>query len=208
MDHTLIVAGIGPGGRDYILPKALDAIEKARYLVGGRRALHDYAKEGQETYPITGKLSLLADWLTEKLVLGDVVVMVSGDPGFYSLLPWLKKRFPGNPVKVIPGISSVQAAFCLISEPWKGAKWLSFHGRVPEAKDTAYEKGRKLAFLTDGEHNPAYIAGYLIEQGWPKETRAAACEHISYENQQISESTLEDMVSLPGFGESVMVVIG
>ena len=208
MDHTLIVAGIGPGGRDYILPKALDAIEKARYLVGGRRALHDYAKEGQETYPITGKLSLLADWLTEKLVLGDVVVMVSGDPGFYSLLPWLKKRFPGNPVKVIPGISSVQAAFCLISEPWKGAKWLSFHGRVPEAKDTAYEKGRKLAFLTDGEHNPAYIAGYLIEQGWPKETRAAACEHISYENQQISESTLEGMVSLPGFGESVMVVIG
>lgn len=208
MDHTLIVAGIGPGGRDYILPKALDAIGKARYLVGGRRALHDYAKEGQETYPITGKLSLLADWLTEKLALGDVVVMVSGDPGFYSLLPWLKKRFPGNPVKVIPGISSVQAAFCLISEPWLGAKWLSFHGRVPEAKDTAYEKGRKLAFLTDGEHNPAYIAGYLIEQGWPKETRAAACEHISYENQQISESTLEDMVSLPGFGESVMVVIG
>lgn len=208
MDHTLIVAGIGPGGRDYILPKALDAIEKARYLVGGRRALHDYAKEGQETYPITGKLSLLADWLTEKLALGDVVVMVSGDPGFYSLLPWLKKRFPGSPVKVIPGISSVQAAFCLISEPWQGTKWLSFHGRVPEAKDTAYEKGRKLAFLTDGEHNPAYIAGYLIEQGWPKETRAAACEHISYENQQISESTLEGMVSLPGFGESVMVVIG
>lgn len=208
MDHTLIVAGIGPGGRDYILPKALDAIGKARYLVGGRRALHDYAKEGQETYPITGKLSLLADWLTEKLALGDVVVMVSGDPGFYSLLPWLKKRFPGNPVKVIPGISSVQAAFCLISEPWQGAKWLSFHGRVPEVKDTAYEKGRKLAFLTDREHNPAYIAGYLIEQGWPKETRAAACEHISYENQQISESTLEGMVSLPGFGESVMVVIG
>lgn len=208
MDHALIVAGIGPGGRDYILPKALDAIEKARYLVGGRRALHDYAKEGQETYPITGKLSLLADWLTEKLALGDVVVMVSGDPGFYSLLPWLKKRFPGNPVKVIPGISSVQAAFCLISEPWQGAKWLSFHGRVPEAKDTAYEKGRKLAFLTDEEHNPAYIAGYLIEQGWPKETRAAACEHISYENQQISESTLEGMVSLEGFGESVMVVIG
>ena len=79
---------------------------------------------------------------------------------------------------------------------------------MPEAKDTAYEKGRKLAFLTDGEHNPAYIAGYLIEQGWPKETRTAACEHISYENQQISESTLEGMVSLEGFGESVMVVIG
>ena len=208
MDHTLIVAGIGPGGRDYILPKALEAIEKAHYLVGGRRALHDYAKEGQETYPVTGKLSLLSDWLTEKLALGDVVVMVSGDPGFYSLLPWLKKKFPEHPVKVIPGISSVQAAFCLISEPWQGARWLSFHGRVPETKDTAYEKGRKLAFLTDYEHNPAYFAGYLIKQGWPKNTRAAACEHISYENQQVEESTLEKLASLEGFGESVMVVIG
>lgn len=208
MDHTLIVAGIGPGGRDYILPKALFAIENARYLVGGRRALHDYAKEGQETYPITGKLSLLAEWLEEKIVLDDVVVMVSGDPGFYSLLPWLKKKFPNNPVKVIPGISSVQAAFCLISEPWQGALWLSFHGRIPDEKDTAYEKGKKLAFLTDYEHNPAFIADYLIKHGWPQSAKAAACEHISYENQHVSQSSLQDMVSLSGFGESVMVVIG
>lgn len=120
MDHTLIIAGIGPGNRDYILPKALSAIENARFLVGGKRALHDFAKEGQETYPVTGKLSLLAEWLEEKLALDDVVVMVSGDPGFYSLLPWLKKRFPESPLQVIPGISSVQAAFCLINEPWQG----------------------------------------------------------------------------------------
>ena len=97
MEHTLIVAGIGPGDPDYILPKAQKAIEGARYLVGGRRALSDYAKPSQETYPVTGKLSLLADWLEEALKKDDVVVMVSGDPGYYSLLPWLKKRFPEHP---------------------------------------------------------------------------------------------------------------
>ena len=42
MEHTLIVAGIGPGSKEYILPKALYVIEKARYLVGGHRALSDY----------------------------------------------------------------------------------------------------------------------------------------------------------------------
>lgn len=36
MEHTLIVAGIGPGDPDYILPKAQKAIEGAYYLVGGR----------------------------------------------------------------------------------------------------------------------------------------------------------------------------
>lgn len=117
MEHTLIVAGIGPGDPDYILPKAQKAIEGAHYLVGGRRALSDYAKPSQETYPVTGKLSLLESWLEEALKKDDVVVMVSGDPGYYSLLPWLKKRFPEHPIEVIPGISSVQACFALVKEP-------------------------------------------------------------------------------------------
>ena len=47
-----------------------------------------------------------------------------------------------------------------------------------------------------------------MERGWPKETEAAACEHISYENQAVRRSTLEDISHLDGFGESVMVVIG
>ena len=60
MEHTLIVAGIGPGGKDFILPKALTAIKRAHYLVGGHRALSDYASENQETYAVTGKLAPLA----------------------------------------------------------------------------------------------------------------------------------------------------
>ena len=93
-------------------------------------------------------------------------------------------------------------------EPWQDAHWLSFHGRKPRDEDLVYEKGRKLAFLTDHDQNPSYIANYLIKQGWPQDTRAAACEHISYENQQVRESTLKDLTLLEGFGESVMVVIG
>ena len=208
MAHRLIVAGIGPGSREYILPKALNAIEDAKYLAGGRRALADFAHDGQETYPVTGKLSLLAEWIGKSLLLGDVVVMVSGDPGFYSLLPWLKVKFPAAEIEVIPGISSVQAAFCRIGEYWQGAEWLSFHGRVPPEEKLLYAPGKRLAFLTDHEHNPAFIAGELMKRGWPGETRAAAAEHISYETEQVKEGTLADLAGLPGFGESVMVVMG
>ncbi len=208
MAHRLIVAGIGPGGKDYILPKALRTIEEARYLAGGRRALADFASDGQETCPITGKLSLLAEWIGASLEKDDVVVMVSGDPGFYSLLPWLKKRFEGTPVEVIPGISSVQAAYCAVGEAWQGADWLSFHGRVPPEEKLAYAPGRRLAFLTDHAHDPAYIAGALMERGWPEDTAAAAAEHISYENEHIVRGTLAEIARLPGFGESVLVVMG
>lgn len=208
MAHRLIVAGIGPGGADYILPKALRAIQNARYLAGGRRALADYASEGQETYPITGKLSLLADWIAAALLTDDVVVMVSGDPGFYSLLPWLKTRFTDTEVEVIPGISSVQAAYACIGESWQGAEWLSFHGRVPPEDKLTYAPGKKLAFITDYENNPARIAEALLARGWPKEANAAAAEHISYENQHIVRGTLEEIARLPGFGESVLAVMG
>lgn len=208
MAHRLIVAGIGPGGKDYVLPKALRAIREAKYLAGGRRALADFASDGQETYPVTGKLSLLADWIRNSLEADDVVVMVSGDPGFYSLLPWLKKQFSGVEIEVIPGISSVQAAYCCLGESWQGADWLSFHGRVPPEEKLAYAPGRKLAFLTDHEHNPAYIAAELMKRGWPAGTPAAAAEHISYENQQIARGTLEETARLAGFGESVLVVMG
>lgn len=109
---------------------------------------------------------------------------------------------------MIPGISSVQSAFALITEPWQGALWLSFHGRIPDDEQLRYEKGKKMAFLTDYEHNPSYIAKYLIKKGWPKETRAAACEHISYETQHINTGMLKEITMLDGFGESVLVVMG
>lgn len=80
----------------------------------------------------------------------------------------VKKRFAGNPIEVIPGISSVQSAFALITEPWQGALWLSFHGRIPDDEQLRYEKGKKMAFLTDHEHNPSYIAKYLIKKDGQK----------------------------------------
>ena len=208
MAHRLIVAGIGPGSRAYILPRALSAIENAKFLVGGRRALSDFAKETQEIFPITGKLSDLANWISEKIKTGDVVVMVSGDPGFYSLLPWCKVKFPETKIEVIPGISSVQMLFCEAGESWQGGEWLSFHGREPAAGKLTYEKGKRLAFLTDAEHNPAFIAKLLIGRGWPAGTKAAAGEHLSYENQNMVSGTLAEIAGLPGFSESVLAVMG
>lgn len=208
MEHKIIVAGIGPGGKDYILPKSLRAIEEARFLAGGHRALRDYARKDQNTYPITGKLSELYSWIFSSLKKDDVTVMVSGDPGYYSLLPWLKKNFPQNPVEVIPGISSIQAAFSLLGLSWQDAEWLSFHGRVPDEKQLSYVKGRKIAFLTDRIHNPASIARILLDRGWPEDAKSSACENISYADQQIVRLSLKEMTDLPAFGESVLIVEG
>ena len=100
MEHTLIVAGIGPGDPDYILPKAQKAIEGAHYLVGGRRALSDYAKPSQETYPVTGKLSLLASWL--EAVSGASDRSHPGDFFCAGLLRSCQRALAGGAVAVFP----------------------------------------------------------------------------------------------------------
>lgn len=208
MAHTLYIVGIGPGNPIYVVPYGLRLIEKAEVLVGSERALLDFAKEGQRTYAVTGKLLALAEDIAKELTVADVVVLVSGDPGYYSLLPFLKKKFPHTPLEVVPGLSSMTFAFARLGEVWQDAELLSFHGRTPPEEKLFYQEGRKLGFLTDKENNPAQIARILMAYGWPKEVQAAACERLSYEDERIVRGTLQEISELEGFFHSVLVVIG
>lgn len=208
MAHTLYIVGIGPGDPDYVVPKGKQLIHEAKVLAGSERSLEDFAEPGQVTFPVTGKLAELVEFVRSQLSEHNVVVMVSGDPGYYSLLPYLKKNFPDTPLEVIPGISSVTFAFARLGEPWQEAELLSFHGRVPSADTLYYEEGRRLAFLTDRQYNAAAIARILIEHGWPDSTKAAACERLSYADERIQRGLLGDIAELTGFAHAVLVVMG
>lgn len=208
MEHTLYVIGIGPGHPDYMVPLGHKIIEKVNVLVGSARALEDFALEGQKTFPVTGKLKEMAQFVEDHLAHEDVAVLVSGDTGYYSLLQYLKRTFPEVRIEVIAGISSMTFAFARLQESWYDADLLSFHGRVPSDESLVYKEGRKLGFLTDKENNPAQIARILMEKGWPSTTRAAALERLSYDDERIVDSTLEEISTLDGFFHSVMVVIG
>lgn len=208
MALNITVVGIGPGHPDYLIPLGEKAIQRAEILVGSVRALQDFGREGQEQIPITGSLSVLKDDIKALPDGTNIVVLVSGDPGYYSLLTWLKKHFSADSrIRVIPGLSSMQVAFSRLGETWYDAELLSFHGRRPSDESLQYTDGKKLGFLTDKVQNPAYIAAELIEKGWPKDTFAAALERISYEDEQIVQGTLEEIQKLKGFSHSILVVI-
>ena len=51
------------------------------------------------------------DFIARELKEHEVVVMVSGDPGYYSLLDALQRNFEQEKIEVIPGISAMQLAF-------------------------------------------------------------------------------------------------
>lgn len=207
MEHQVIVVGIGPGSPDYILPIASRSIAKAKVLVGSQRALEAFAPSGILTKVIDRDIQGVLTFIKECLVTNDVVVMVSGDPGFYSLLVALKSKFTSDQLMVIPGISSVQLAFARMSEVWQDARLISMHGRKASDDDLQYKPGKKLGILTDHEHNPSYIAQVLLDYGWPADGQVWLGEGLSYEEEHTKKLTLGETKQISGFTHCVMVVM-
>lgn len=206
MEHKIIVVGIGPGSPDYILPVASRIIAGAKVLVGSRRALTTFAPNHPAAKVIDNDLNGVLAFIAASLMDNDVVVMVSGDPGFYSFLATLKTRFVSDCITVIPGISSTQLAFARITETWQDASLISMHGRHAKDMDLNYSPVKKLGILTDSEHNPLYIAKVLLEHGWPSHAKVWLCANLSYENERIKQFTLGEIKEAEGFSHCVMVV--
>jgi len=207
MQNKIIVVGIGPGNPDYIVPKGLNAIKQAKFLVGGRRALSQFAKDGQESCPITADIQGVMHFIRENVQHDDVIAMVSGDPGYYSLLDALRREFPAEQIAVIPGISAMQYAFARLALPWHDATLASFHGRVPASEDIVYKPGKILGLLTDSQYNSKTIPEILINNGWPEEQQIHICSRLSYEDEEIITTTLSGAMNLAVKKQCILIVV-
>ena len=208
MQNKIFVAGIGPGSRDYISPAALKKIRAAKFLVGGRRALKDFSAAEQITCAVTADLNATLEFIREKILVDSVVVMVSGDPGYYSLLDLLRKNFPPAIIEVIPSISALQLAFAKISLPWHSATLLSFHGREPARAALEFSAGKILGLLTDAEKNSATISKLLLELGWPADSSVTVCEKLSYPDEKIFTVKLSDAAQSEPVKNCVLIICG
>jgi len=207
MEHKIIIVGIGPGDGEYIIPAALKAIVSAKVLVGSCRALQTFNSNAEKKQSITGDITSVMNFIRREHAVNDIVVMVSGDPGYYSLLDALRRVFGPADLSVIPGISSVQLAFARLALPWHDAKLLSLHGRKPKNEDFIYEKGAVLGILTDTTYTSWSISEMLLKTGWPENTMAYFCARLSYEDETIVQTTLADAKNYKEFSHCIMVVI-
>lgn len=167
-ESWLTVVGVGPGSPDYLTPAAVGAVAEAKFLIGGKRALDLFKHLKAVKFTITGDLAELESFL-RKIRGQPAAVLVSGDPGFYSLLPWLKRRFPGEEIRVVPGISSVQMAFARLGATWENASFLSLHGRdlglLEPFLPSLSQGAAMLVLLTGGLNTPGAVGRYLADRG-------------------------------------------
>ncbi|HEX2739808.1 MAG TPA: precorrin-6y C5,15-methyltransferase (decarboxylating) subunit CbiE [Rubrobacter sp.] len=110
---------------------------------------------------------------------GPVVVLASGDPGFFGIVRLLGGRFGRENLRVVPGLSSVALAFARVGLSWDDAVTVSAHGRDPRRGVNVCRAHPKVAVLTSPDFGPAELAQTLDglgrtfvvaeKLGWPDE---------------------------------------
>ncbi|HHT62242.1 MAG: precorrin-6y C5,15-methyltransferase (decarboxylating) subunit CbiE [Bacillota bacterium] len=181
--YKVCIAGIGPGALSYITPAALEAVKKADILVGGKRNLEIFQDLKKETYEFKSSMEELFLFVEKGRRTRKVCVVVSGDPGFYSLLDFFLKKLGPEALEVIPGISSFQYLFAKLAKPWKDFSLCSLHGRTTGIKEKLLKTGG-VFLLTDRNNHPGVIADYLISQGLEKYIITVG-ENLSYPDERI-----------------------
>lgn len=138
-------------------------IEDAALIAGGERHLEKLGIESGRSAALKGDLSEALRRIEE--AEGAVVVLASGDPGFFGIVRLLSERFGGESLLVLPGVSSVAIAFAKAGLPWDDAVTVSAHGREPRRAVNVCRAHPKVAILTSPDFGPAGLAKALDGMG-------------------------------------------
>jgi precorrin-6B C5,15-methyltransferase / cobalt-precorrin-6B C5,C15-methyltransferase len=129
---------------------------EAALVAGGRRQLEMLGVERGRAVVLKGDLSRVLAKIED--VEDSVVVLASGDPGFFGIVRLLGARFGGENLRVLPGLSSVARAFAGAGISWDDAVAVSAHGRDPRRAINVCRAHPKVAVLTAPGFGPAELA--------------------------------------------------
>lgn len=201
----IVIAGLGPGSKDYILPITIKKIKNAQILIGGQRNLESISDISKDIFKmeIDGKLDYLVDYIRENRGK-KIVMIVSGDTGFYSMLKFMNRFFNDDDLEVIPGISSMQYLFSKIARPWQDAKLGSLHHKEFDYIK-ALKKYNRVGLLTDNVNTPQMIAKNLMDNGL--DYTLIIGENLSYDNEKIGYFKASKLINIDDkFSMNVVII--
>ena len=135
-------------------------LRTASLVMGGRRHLREVElPDGVRTVALRDDPGAALRAVAEEP--GDVVVLASGDPGFFGVVRAVRRAVRPRPVEVLPALSSVALAFGRAGVEWDDAVVVSAHGRDPAEALAVVRSQPKVAVLTDERCGPAALGAAL-----------------------------------------------
>ena len=192
----ILLAGVGMGSRNTLTKEVSQAIETADILLGAERMIAPYQPKVEKKPYYRGEqiLSYLKEIQQKGDILesGKVVILFSGDSGFYSgcqaLYRVLQQGITEGGLeasfRVLPGISSISYLASCIGESYQDAAICSMHGKELVNLVQRIRCEKKTFLLMSGVKDVNKLGNILVAAGM------TACEivagyQLSYPEQQI-----------------------
>ena len=202
----ITIVGCGPGGADYVTPAARQAAHEAEVLMGSRRLLELFGEAGGEKIVLGADTAATLETIAAARSSGrKVTVLVSGDPGLFSLARQVVRQLGREACDILPGITSVQVAFARVGLDWSDARVLSAHGRTPSVAPDELLGLDKIAIL----------AGSRAALRWSAETADRLrtthtiflCENLTLEDERIRLMEPEELEQAEAASLAIVLIL-
>jgi precorrin-6Y C5,15-methyltransferase (decarboxylating) len=165
MTAWLHIVGIGEDGMAGLSPAARAVVESAEVIVGGDRHHHlsDAVKAERIAWPSPFDAMI---GVIRGLKGRRAVVLVTGDPLWYSVGARILRGIPAAEITFHPALSAFQWAAARMGWSLADVETLTVHGRPVAQMIPFIQPGARLLILTTGAATPGEIAGFLRDRGF------------------------------------------
>jgi len=199
--------GIGPGNPAYLTPRGERAIHEADVVVGFETVV-DYIRERATGEVLTCGYADEADALdafAERIASGATgTAVLMGDPN-HSGYQFVGKveRAVERPVRIVPGISSLQVAASRARTPMEETTFVTLHksgGVAADLRRLRADVGDRhlLVLPRPFDWMPGDIAADLIDAGASESLDALVLERLTHEDETITRESLGELAAHAG----------
>lgn len=224
----ITLLGIGMGSREMLTVQGKNSLDQADLLIGARRMVDSVRRPDQDVF-IEYRSQEIKDYIDSHPEYDNIVIVLSGDVGFYSgakkLLDVLQQNKLSqnsfgsetagqsssvqNTVKpeiqVQCGISSVVYFMSKIGLSWDDAKIVSAHGRRCNLISYIHNEKKVFAILGTSD-GVAVLASKLVDYGM-SDVLLYVGENLSYDNEKIFVKTAGELTEYTGNLLSVICAV-
>lgn len=206
---NISIVGLGMGSIDSLTIESAKKIENASFIIGAKRMLEiclNMASKEVKTY-ISYKPTDILDYIYEKADEEDKIVLVmSGDTGFYSGSIKLKKEFEeytkkgyfeeNSKLEICAGISSFSYMCAKFGIDYTDMKILSVHGRDENLNELfdSIKFNKKTFALSSGDRQINDILAHLVENELG-EVEVLVAENMSSKNERYFRNKASELVN-------------
>lgn len=205
--HPVYAVGIGPGSPEYRTRRGAAAISAADVVVGFGTVVDFIAAETDADLLRCGYRdeAETLDTFAERVAAGERgVAVLMGDPNHsgYQFLGKVEGAVDA-PVRVIPGISSLQVAASRARTPMEDAEFVTLHksGGLDADLDRlvgAVGDRHLLVLPRPYDWMPGDVAELLVDAGADPALDALVYEHLTHDEEHVTRTTLGDLRASAG----------